>query len=248
MSVTLEQDSRLRAPERHVGSGPKAAGRDPSTWAPNEHINRRSSIPFILLHFLPLLAIFTGVTWRAVLLGVILYFIRMVAITGGYHRYFSHRSYRLGRGSAVRARVHRHDRRAEGPAVVGGAPPRGPQELRHRARHPFADPRLLVEPCRLDPLRQVQQDRQRRDQGLHPLSRAACGSTSTTGSGRGASASPAISSRVGAVSSIGFFASTIVLWHATFCVNSLAHVFGRRVLRHVRHEPELCHRRPDHER
>jgi stearoyl-CoA desaturase (delta-9 desaturase) len=28
---------------------------------------------------------------------------------------------------------------------------------------------------------------------------------------------------------IGFFASTIVLWHATFCVNSLAHVFGRRV-------------------
>jgi stearoyl-CoA desaturase (delta-9 desaturase) len=27
---------------------------------------------------------------------------------------------------------------------------------------------------------------------------------------------------------IGFFASTIVLWHATFCVNSLAHVFGRR--------------------
>ena len=28
---------------------------------------------------------------------------------------------------------------------------------------------------------------------------------------------------------IGFFASTIVLWHATFCVNSLAHVLGRRV-------------------
>ena len=28
---------------------------------------------------------------------------------------------------------------------------------------------------------------------------------------------------------IGFFASTVLLWHATFTVNSLAHVFGRRV-------------------
>jgi stearoyl-CoA desaturase (delta-9 desaturase) len=28
---------------------------------------------------------------------------------------------------------------------------------------------------------------------------------------------------------IGFFASTVVLWHVTFTVNSLAHVFGRRV-------------------
>ena len=34
---------------------------------------------------------------QAVWLAVALYFVRMVAITGGYHRYFSHRSYRLGR-------------------------------------------------------------------------------------------------------------------------------------------------------
>ena len=27
---------------------------------------------------------------------------------------------------------------------------------------------------------------------------------------------------------VGFFGSTVVLWHATFCVNSVAHVFGRR--------------------
>ena len=26
----------------------------------------------------------------------------------------------------------------------------------------------------------------------------------------------------------GFFISTVVLWHGSFCVNSLAHVFGRR--------------------
>jgi stearoyl-CoA desaturase (delta-9 desaturase) len=27
---------------------------------------------------------------------------------------------------------------------------------------------------------------------------------------------------------VGFFASTVLLWHVTFTVNSLAHVFGRR--------------------
>jgi stearoyl-CoA desaturase (Delta-9 desaturase) len=27
---------------------------------------------------------------------------------------------------------------------------------------------------------------------------------------------------------VGFFASTVVLWHVTFSVNSLAHLFGRR--------------------
>jgi stearoyl-CoA desaturase (delta-9 desaturase) len=26
----------------------------------------------------------------------------------------------------------------------------------------------------------------------------------------------------------GFVVSTVVLWHGTFCINSLAHVFGRR--------------------
>jgi hypothetical protein len=50
MSVTLEQDSRPARPSATLAAA-KAAGRDPSTWAPNEHINRRSSIPFILLHF-----------------------------------------------------------------------------------------------------------------------------------------------------------------------------------------------------
>jgi stearoyl-CoA desaturase (delta-9 desaturase) len=27
---------------------------------------------------------------------------------------------------------------------------------------------------------------------------------------------------------VGFFGSTVLLWHATFCVNSVAHMFGRR--------------------
>ena len=99
MSVVVDP-GRAPAPKDVESSArPTGAGRDPSTWAANEHINRRSSIPFIALHFLPLLAFVTGVTWKAVWLAVALYFVRILAITGGYHRYFAHRSYRLGRVS-----------------------------------------------------------------------------------------------------------------------------------------------------
>lgn len=49
------------------------------------------------LHLLPFLAFFTGVTKGAILCCVVLYFVRMFGITGGYHRYFSHKSYSMGR-------------------------------------------------------------------------------------------------------------------------------------------------------
>jgi stearoyl-CoA desaturase (delta-9 desaturase) len=56
-----------------------------------------SAIPFVLLHFASFAAIWTGVTWQAVAIGVTLYWLRMFAIGAGYHRYFSHRSYATSR-------------------------------------------------------------------------------------------------------------------------------------------------------
>ena len=52
---------------------------------------------FILMHFIPLAAIYTGVTWNAVILGIALYWIRMFFVTAGYHRYFSHKSFETSR-------------------------------------------------------------------------------------------------------------------------------------------------------
>ena len=60
---------------------------------PHGRVNRRTSIPFIAVHLLPLLAIFTGVPWTRV--GHVrrhLLRTRMFFITAGYHRYFAHRS------------------------------------------------------------------------------------------------------------------------------------------------------------
>ncbi|MBX3235712.1 MAG: fatty acid desaturase [Nitrospiraceae bacterium] len=55
------------------------------------------NLPFLAIHLMCLGALFTGVTWEWVLLAVVSYYIRMVGVTAGYHRYFSHRSYKTGR-------------------------------------------------------------------------------------------------------------------------------------------------------
>src|SRR5882762_3584848 len=56
-----------------------------------------SAMPFILLHASSVAAFWTGITWQAVAICVTLYWLRMFAITGGYHRYFSHRAYSTSR-------------------------------------------------------------------------------------------------------------------------------------------------------
>jgi stearoyl-CoA desaturase (Delta-9 desaturase) len=54
-------------------------------------------ISFIIVHLLPLGAIWTGATWFDWMICGLLYFFRMFWVTGGYHRYFAHRSYKTSR-------------------------------------------------------------------------------------------------------------------------------------------------------
>ena len=56
-----------------------------------------STIPFILVHLGCFAAIWTGVTWHALAICITLYWLRIFAIGAGYHRYFSHRSYSTSR-------------------------------------------------------------------------------------------------------------------------------------------------------
>ena len=55
-------------------------------------------IPFVLLHAGCIAAFFVPFRWSWVELMLAMYAVRMFGITAGYHRYFSHRSYRLARG------------------------------------------------------------------------------------------------------------------------------------------------------
>lgn len=54
-------------------------------------------MPFLVAHLLPFLAIWTGVRPIDVAVCFGLYFVRMFGVTGVYHRYFSHRTYRTSR-------------------------------------------------------------------------------------------------------------------------------------------------------
>jgi stearoyl-CoA desaturase (delta-9 desaturase) len=54
-------------------------------------------ISFLIVHLMPLAAIFTGATWFDWAMCAFLYFFRMFWITAGYHRYFAHKSYKTSR-------------------------------------------------------------------------------------------------------------------------------------------------------
>ena len=56
-----------------------------------------SAIPFVLVHLGCFAALWSGITYDSLLIGAVLYWLRMFAISAGYHRYFSHRAYSTSR-------------------------------------------------------------------------------------------------------------------------------------------------------
>jgi len=57
----------------------------------------RSEIGFTLLHLAPFLVFWTGSTFFDWMVCIFLYFTRMFFVTGGYHRYFSHKTFKTSR-------------------------------------------------------------------------------------------------------------------------------------------------------
>ncbi|MFK7959534.1 MAG: acyl-CoA desaturase [Phycisphaerales bacterium] len=86
--------------------------------------------PFIALHLACLAVIWVGFSWIALAVAVGLYVLRMFAITGFYHRYFSHRTFRTSRPTQFLM------------AVLGAsAAQRGPMwwAAHHRHHHKHSD-------------------------------------------------------------------------------------------------------------
>lgn len=75
------------------------------SWAGEGHVETGDArkidwirtIPFLGLHFTCLTVIWVGWSWPAVAVAAFLYFVRMFAVTGFYHRYFSHRTFKTSR-------------------------------------------------------------------------------------------------------------------------------------------------------
>src|SRR5579871_3441825 len=62
-----------------------------------DHIDWARILPFVLMHVACMGALWVGVSPIAVIVAVIAYVVRMFAITGFYHRYFSHRTFKTSR-------------------------------------------------------------------------------------------------------------------------------------------------------
>jgi stearoyl-CoA desaturase (delta-9 desaturase) len=185
------------------------------------------SLPFFLLHLAPLGMLWTGaraIDW-AVCFG--LYVVRMFFITGVYHRYFSHRSYELGRVTQFLF------------AFGGGtAAQKGALwwASHHRMHHKFSDTEQDVHSPKdglwwshVGWIISSQQDETEwkwiKDFAKYPelvwLNRFHLVPPIMLG---------VATYLVGGYSMLfcGFFLSTVLLYHGTFTINSLCHVFGRR--------------------
>jgi stearoyl-CoA desaturase (delta-9 desaturase) len=106
------------------------AAREAAAPAGGRRIAWLRILPFIVLHAGCLGVFWVGTSGAAVAAAAALYVVRMFAITGFYHRYFSHRAFRTGR---IRQFIF---------AVLGNAAvQRGPLwwASHHRHHHRFAD-------------------------------------------------------------------------------------------------------------
>ncbi|MCH2204770.1 MAG: acyl-CoA desaturase [Lentisphaerales bacterium] len=62
-----------------------------------EKVDWFRALPFVVMHLSPLLIYFCGFSWTALIVCLLSYLVRMFAITGFYHRYFSHKTFKTSR-------------------------------------------------------------------------------------------------------------------------------------------------------
>ncbi len=201
----------------------------------------RRCLPFLFLHLGCLGVIWVGWSWTAVVVAAFLYFARMFAITGFYHRYFSHRTFRTSRfmqfifaawgntsvqrGALWWASVHRHHHRHSDEEVDAHSP----------VQHGF----LWGHIGWMTSSKNFPTDYKAvRDLAQFPelvfLNRFDMIVPSIFGValwGFGALLNwlwPALGTSGAQIFVWGFFVSTCVLLHGTLFINSLAHVWGKR--------------------
>lgn len=199
----------------------------PST--PVRKIRPIHSLPFFILHAVAIVGVFlVPFAWKWVGLCVGIYYLRMFAITGGYHRYFSHRTYKTSRAFQFLMALLAQSSAQKG-ALWWAA--------NHRHHHKFSDQEEDIH----SPLHSgfwwshvgwiLSKDNEETHWDLigdfrkypelvflnrYPHLPAVALALILFATG----GAPALM--------WGFFMSTVLLWHGTFTINSLSHVFGSR--------------------
>lgn len=195
--------------------------------SPEERVNWLSSTPFFLVHLLPFLAIFTGVTSKTIVLGVVLIFARMFFMTAIYHRYFSHKSFRLNRFWQFIFAFGGTTAAQKGPLWWAAL---------HRDHHRYSDTDRDVHSPRkgfwwshvgwiLSNKYKSTKFENLPEFAKYPELRWV-NKYNWIGPWALGLACLLIAGWSGLI--IGFFLSTVIVWHGTFMVNSVTHVWGTR--------------------
>ena len=211
------------------------------TSAQRRELDWMRVVPFAGLHLGCLLVLQVGVSAAALVLAVTLYLLRMFFITAFYHRYFSHRAFRAGRATQFVM------------GVLGAtAGQRGPiwWAAHHREHHLTADTRedphsprhrgvwfshtlwFLTRGSFLTQKHRVKDWLAYRE--LRTLEKFDWVPFALLGAGCYAlgsyleAAYPHLNTSGPQMFVWGFFVSTVVLYHATYSINSVAHRFGKR--------------------
>jgi len=192
----------------------------------NHHIEWGQSIPFYIMHLMPLAALWTGTTAADWITCGVLYAVGMFFITAGYHRFFAHRTFKTGRIMQFIFAVGAQSSAQKGALWWAG---------HHRDHHKYSDTANDVHSPRhgfwwshvgwiLSSKYMDTKMERIRDFAKYPELRwldryhmvpaVALGFFVYLFGGASALF-------------IGFFLSRVLLYHGTFIVNSLAHVIGR---------------------
>lgn len=202
------------------------------------NIRWKEGVPLLFMHLGCIGVFWTGISRAAVVVCVALYFLRVFALTAGYHRYFSHNAFRTGRLFQLVLAV-----------LASMAAQRGPLwwASYHRHHHRFADKEedihsptrhgflwahigwLLVpeySKTRYELVKDFAQYPELRFLDRHPFLAPAALALLLYVAGEWLKP---IGGATGAQFVVwGFFISTVLVYHVTFCINSLMHMIGSR--------------------
>jgi len=196
--------------------------------ADDEQVSWLKSMPFIGVHIAAVVGVaFTGFGWREAVWCFALYFTRMFFVIAGYHRYFGHQAFKMGRGMQFVMALGGVTAAQKGPLWWGG---------HHRHHHKHSDQELDIhspkrgfwwshmgwivcpkyEETPVELIKNFHKYPELRFLDRHwllpPIGLAAlCLYFGGAGALFG-----------------GFFVSTVIVYHGVFAVNSLTHRWGTR--------------------
>lgn len=187
-----------------------------------------ASIPFVLVHVTAFVApFFVGFKWWYPLVALVSYYVRMFFVTAGYHRYFSHRAYKTSRWFQFVLALGAEASAQKG--VLWWA-------AHHRDHHKYSDKPEDIHSVRQSGLwyshvgwiLSKKYDKTKLDRikdfAQYPELRI----LNTWQSAVPVAFAVALQLIGGWPLLVwGFFVSTVMLWHGTFTINSLSHVFGK---------------------